>query len=206
MSTAEKASGGSAKSDGIPRFRMPMILMQSVLVPDYINAPDQVTPVPPCPSRRVCPAQPSRDAVPSRNDAKTCRLPFRDGDALAGRASSGGRRASARTRPGTKARGAAAHGEGGRTGDARKRLDRNLHAEHRVFMENLKLEREDAFRTRTTAAVVIQRYMRGLAVRINRSPEKYAALRASLETHYTEEELTDLVDAAIRRAGVTGVF
>ena len=48
--------------------------------------------------------------------------------------------------------------------DAQKRLDRNLHAEHRAFMENLKVERESAFQVQTTAAVVIQRYMRGLSI------------------------------------------
>ena len=69
-------------------------------------------------------------------------------------------------------------------------------------MENLKLERESAFRIRTIAAIVIQRYMRGLTVRIRMNPEKFASLRASLETHYTMEELSELVADAIRRSGV----
>ena len=87
----------------------------------------------------------------------------------------------------------------------RKKLNQNLHAEHHVLIKNPKLERESTFRTRTIAAAIIQRYIRGLAVRIEMNHEKYASLRASLETHYTntKEELSKLVYEAIRRAGVT---
>lgn len=184
------------KDDGIPRFNMPMILMQSVLVPEYSNAPDQVKPVLPCLTRRVF----SKDDADNRAlERNACRLPFQDGEALSGYASSIGGRPSAGPRS-SKAR---VHGKNKseRTEDAKKRLDRNLHAEHRVFMENLKREREGAFRTRTVAAIVIQRYMRGLAVRMKANPERYASLRASLVTHYTKEELSQLVADAIRRSG-----
>ncbi len=32
--------GSRAKDDGVPRFNVLMILMQSVLVPEYLNTPD----------------------------------------------------------------------------------------------------------------------------------------------------------------------
>ena len=69
-------------------------------------------------------------------------------------------------------------------------------------MENLKIERERMFRTKTAAAIVIQRHMRGLAVRMNMNPEKYATLRASLVKHYTKEELSELVAEAISRSKI----
>ena len=195
--------------DGIPRFNMPMILMQSVLVPEYSNAPDQVKPVLPCLTRRVC-SKPSLSNVANhhRSDSNTCRLPFNDGETLSGyNSSSIGRRMSARPLSNNRNMSASSAKIKKENmieyNDAKKRLDRNLHAEHRVFMENLKVERKSAFRTRTMAAVIIQRYMRGLSVRMKATPEKYALLRASLVTHYNMEELSKLVADAIGRCRVT---
>ena len=95
------------------------------------------------------------------------------------------------------------HDRRGGTDDAKQRLDRDLHAEHGDFFKNLKLKRKGELCARAVPAVVIQRYMRRIAVKISTSWEKYAALQASLETNYTAAELTELVDDAIRRAGVT---
>ena len=190
--------------EGLP-FRIPMILMQSVLVPEYIDTPDPVPLVPPCPSRRLCPTAP-RGVTPSRHEARA-QLPFRDGTAVVGRTASAAIGAQARAPSRHKAWGFLARGER-RDGvdEAKKRLARNLHAEHRVFMENLQLERKDSRRARTAAAVVIQRYVRGLAVRTRGNPKKYAGIRASLETHYTVEELSELLDRTIARAGVTVAY
>lgn len=90
-----------------------------------------------------------------------------------------------------------------RTDEARKRLDQKLHAEHRVFMEDLKQERSKRFQQDTASAIVIQRYTRGLAVRMKRDPKKYASLRASLVIHYTKEEMSELVAKAIARCSVS---
>ena len=188
--------GSNANGSGIPRFTMPMILMQSVLVPEYSNKPDQVKPVLPTLTRRVCNSKPSSSI--NQKDTNACRLPFQDGEALSGYSQSIGRRSNSR-------QASSSNFEKERADAARKKLNQDLHAEHRVFMEQLKLERENDFQIRTIAAVDIQRYMRGLAVRIRKNPQKYATLRASLETHYTKEELSKLVTDAIRRAGVADV-
>lgn len=60
--------------------------------------------------------------------------------------------------------------------------NKELHAEHREFMENLKKERESRAKEENTAAIVIQRYMRGFTARENlgllpnlqRKPFKYS--------------------------------
>ena len=191
--------GLDERNNGIPRFRMPMVLMQSVLVPYYSNVPDQVKPVLPALYRRVC-SNSSPGVKPK--DVNTCRLPFRDEDALSGYSSSVGRRRNT-AKPLSSKMSATSKLEKERTEVAKRRLNQNLHSEHRVFMEDLKLKRGSAFRVKTAAAITIQRYMRGLSVRIKMKPEKYATLRASLETHYTKEELSTLVAEVIRRSGVT---
>ena len=166
------------QEDAVPRLRVPMILMQSALVPEYVNKPEQVKPSLPVPFCRST-APSVADKV---KDNSTCRLPFQERGTLSSYA------ASSRTKK-------------DRTDySAKKRLDQNLHAEHRIFMENLKMERENSFKTKTIAAVKIQRYFRGLAVRMKKEPEKYASLRTSLETHYTKDELSKLVAEAIERA------
>mmetsp|Transcript_3596 Transcript_3596/g.7931 ORF Transcript_3596/g.7931 Transcript_3596/m.7931 type:complete len:197 (+) Transcript_3596:539-1129(+) len=194
MERDQDSKRDSVSNDGVPRFNIPMILMQSVLVPEYSNEPDTVNPALPCLTHRVCSRSPSSA---NRKDSNTCQLPFQDREALTGYSSSIGRRSSFKTPAAPTAK-----IQKERTDEAKKRLDRKLHAEHRVFMENLKLERESNHRRRTIAAIVIQRNIRGLSVRIKMNPEKYALLRASLEKHYTMEELSDLIGDAIRRSGI----
>lgn len=60
--------------------------------------------------------------------------------------------------------------------EQRKKLDRQLHEEHRLFMNNLKQEREERLRIETDAAIIIQQYMRGLDVRRSMAPGRYAAM------------------------------
>ena len=188
MSPTEK--GPVEKGNGIPRFQMPMILMQSVLVPTYSNEPSKVKPSLPVISRSVC----SKSASENKS---TCRLPFEDGEALARYSSaSGGRRSSA------KPLSSSSRVDKGRIDAAKKRLNQRLHDEHRVWATNLKLERESIHSTKTIAAIAIQRHWRGLTVRKKKNPDKYALLRASLETNYSKEELSELVSEAIRRSGV----
>ena len=179
---------------GFPRLSMPMITMQSVLIPEYSNKPDQVEPSLPVLYRRVC-SKPASGTT--SNDAKTCQLPFQDGDKLSRyNASAVGRRSS------SKQTSATSKVEKQRNDAARKGLNQKLHAEHREFMENLKLEQESTFLVKSAAAVIVQRYTRGLSVRMKRHPEKYDTLRTSLVTHYTKEDLSELVAQAIRRSGV----
>ena len=190
----------SSTSNCIPRLSMPMVMMQSVLVPEYSNKPDQVEPSLPVLYQRVC-SKPSTSGTSDHKQTKnatTCQLHFQDSDKLSGYTTPtiGGRRSSSKQTTATS------KVEKQRSDAARKRLNQKLHAEHREFMENLKLEQERAFLIRSSAAIVIQRYMRGLSVRIKWHPEKYEALRASLVTHFTKEEISELVDQAISRSGV----
>ena len=190
----------SRNNGGFPRLAMPMITMQSVLIPEYSNKPDQVDPSLPVLYRRVCskPASGTTNLHLNHcNDAKTCQLPFQDGDKLSRyNASAVGRRSS------SKQTSATSKVEKQRNDAARKGLNQKLHAEHREFMENLKLEQESTFLVKSAAAVIVQRYTRGLSVRMKRHPEKYDTLRTSLVTHYTKEDLSELVAQAIRRSGV----
>ena len=84
--------------------------------------------------------------------------------------------------------------------EARKKLERRLHDEHRKFMSNLKNERQERFRAETHAAIIIQKYMRGFGVRQKISPERF---ERSSNSSISEHEIFEVLINALSRNGIT---
>ena len=78
------------------------------------------------------------------------------------------------------------------------KLEKQLHDEHRKFMSNLRQERQERLRAETDAAVVIQKYMRGFAVRQDLFPDRF--LRSTKQ--YSEREIWDILLDATSRVGI----
>lgn len=58
--------------------------------------------------------------------------------------------------------------------DSRKRMDKRLHDEHRIYMSTLKKQHEERFQIETNAVVIIQKMIRGFQVRLKLFPELYS--------------------------------
>ena len=193
-----------SKRNDIPRFEMPMLLMQSVLVPSYSNSQVSVIAPIPVPTERI---SSSTNCTTKSCSIGTCRLPFNDQnvgkDRLPGYGATNGRRGSAqRQQHSNRATAATSQFEKDRSKENRSKLNQKLHAEHRVFMEGLKHDRETKFHTETHAAIVVQRYSRGLAARMKINPEKYSFMRTAMETKYSKKDLSKLVKEVIERSGI----
>jgi len=80
----------------------------------------------------------------------------------------------------------------------RKKLDRQLHDEHRKFMSNLLQERQERLRVETDAAIVIQKYMRGFGARQILFPDRFARTSKT----YSEHEIWEILLNAVTRVGV----
>mmetsp|Transcript_11235 Transcript_11235/g.16766 ORF Transcript_11235/g.16766 Transcript_11235/m.16766 type:complete len:235 (-) Transcript_11235:509-1213(-) len=87
---------------------------------------------------------------------------------------------------------------------ARQRLSKELHAEHRVFMERLRREREERTKLEADASVTIQRFVRGLAVRDRLNPKKYAAMRTPFV--YSDDEIRRLINEASEKSGLPPIL
>lgn len=160
-----------------PRFHLPRIHMKSVLEPELILDQRQV----------IASIPPVIDLVDFETKPNSCRLPFQEPKTL----SSKGGRSKNNTSLDRE-----------RDQETKSKLNRQLHDEHRVFFANLKLERQMKFQMDTSAAGVIQRCFRGFAVRRRMQPEKFDAMRKSMQKRYTLEEMFGMVEEALRRSGV----
>ena len=83
---------------------------------------------------------------------------------------------------------------------AKKILDRALHDEHREFMSNLQMERQQRYRVETKAAVIIQKYMKGFGVRQKISPADY---QRSSKPPVSECDIFEILINALSRNGIT---
>ena len=81
--------------------------------------------------------------------------------------------------------------------ESRKRLDKQLHDEHRMYMSNLQKEREEQFQIETNAVLLIQKVIRGFRVRLQLFPERYDMWVHKKGVVYSEDQIwTRLLDAA----------
>jgi hypothetical protein len=87
--------------------------------------------------------------------------------------------------------------------DYRKKMDRQLHSEHRKYMENLRKEREERLLIETKAAVAIQKFVRGFAVRQRLYPEKYTLWNEKHGLVYSEDEIWTILLDATSKIGIT---
>jgi hypothetical protein len=70
-----------------------------------------------------------------------------------------------------------------------KKLDRQLHNEHRVFMENLHKERQEQLAVETNAVLIIQKILRGFLVRLMLYPDRFNTRNEKKRIVYTEEDI-----------------
>ncbi len=86
--------------------------------------------------------------------------------------------------------------------DTRKKIDRQLHAEHRQYMAKLKKEREERLAVETKAVTTIQRFVRGFAVRQRLYPHSYKQWHQKKGIVYTEDEIWDILLDATSKIGI----
>lgn len=167
----------------VMRFNMPMIIPCSVLAPTFQTTNSDVMCTTNTPQRLDWN---KRTSASSAKAACTCRLPYEE-LLYAGTA--------ARCDDGTMTAMEKRQSEA-----ARLRRNKELHAEHREFMEQLKRERDDRTRIESESALVIQRAMRGYAVRQRMNPEKFNSMRKPFR--YTDKEIRHYLIDATQRLGM----
>ena len=79
---------------------------------------------------------------------------------------------------------------------SREKMNKELHNEHRIFMENLRKERELQINRESAAAITIQRYMMGFSVRRSKSNIALAPFRMS------EEEIMNALMESTSKIGL----
>ena len=79
---------------------------------------------------------------------------------------------------------------------SREKMNKELHTEHRIFMENLRKERELQMNRESAAAITIQRYMMGFSVRRSKLNIALAPFRMN------EEEIMNTLIESTNKIGL----
>ena len=180
-SQQEKDEGASHQR-AVPKFNMPILIPYFMYTPCYRTTHSDVMCTTNTPQRLDWN---KKTTVGQSNKASACRLPYEE---IVEHAYF------------TNMRNNETVNEKKQLGMSRNRRNKELHAEHRAFMERLKSEREQRVNIEAVAAVKIQRIMRGFAVRERMDPGKYEFMRKSVT--YTADDIRRQLIAAAKKSGL----